>query len=53
MVGHQDDDLALPSRTKFYFEDLRNFKAQLPVSTAASPTKGLTEYEQFDPRLPR
>lgn len=51
-VGHQDENPPSLNGTKISFiEEVRDFKARLPVSAGPRPVKDLAEYEELDPKL--
>lgn len=50
--GHQDEDPPSANGTEIQFiEEVRDFKASLPVTAGPRPVKDLAEYEELDPKL--
>lgn len=52
VVGHQEENPPSLNGTEISFiEEVRDFKASLPVSAGPRPVRDLTEYEELDPKL--
>lgn len=52
VVGRQDENPPSLNGTEICFVDnIRDFKARLPVSAGARPVRDLTEYEELEPKL--